>query len=203
MSNAEGKERPPLVPTLRRGDSLLEYLFFKLFDFKAREYYNVSNPVVKILLPKMSYEKSERIEVIRQAYVGLYQLASNVLFDKYVDFIDVYAKISSEEQDTLYREIVEHQETAMLAQYIREKGKQEGKQEGRQEGRQEGKQEGLLQGMLQTGKANIIEVLELRFGKISEDIIHQIQQINDPDKLKNLLKKAIQLKKMDRSEFFC
>jgi len=143
------------------------------------------------LLPKMSYEKSERIEVIRQAYVGLYQLASNVLFDKYVDFIDVYAKISSEEQNALYQEIIEHQETAMLAQYIREKGKQEGKQEG------------LLQGMLQTGKANIIEVLELRFGKISEDIIHQIQQINDPDKLKDLLRKAIQLKRMDRSEFFC
>ena len=172
-----------------------EYLFFKLFDFKAREYYNVNNPVVKILLPKMSYEKNERIEVIRKAYVGLYQLASNVLFDKYVDFIDVYAKISPEEQDALYQEIVEHQETAMLAQFIREKGKQEGLQQG--------KQEGLQQGMLQTSKAYIIEVLELRFGKVSDDIIHQIQQINDPDKLKNLLRKAIQLKKMDRSEFFC
>ena len=168
---------------LRRGNALFEYLFFKLFDFKAREYYNVKNPVVKILLPKMSYEKSERIEVIRQAYVGLYQLASNILFDKYVDFIDVYAKINPEEQDALYREIVEHQETAMLAQYIREKGKQEG--------------------MLQTSKANIIEVLELRFGKISEDIIQQIQKVNDPDKLKNLLRRAIQLKKMDRSDFFC
>ena len=71
----------------------------------------------------------------------------------------------------------------MLAQYIREKGKQEG--------------------MLQTSKVNIIEVLELRFGKISEDIIQQIQQVNDPKKLKNLLRKAIQLKKMDRSSFFC
>ncbi len=143
----------------------------------------------------MSYKKSERIEVIRQAYVGLYQLASTTLFNKYIDFIDVYAKINLEEQDALYQEIVEHQETAMLAQFIREKGKQEGLQQG--------KQEGLLQGMLQTGKANIIEVLELRFGKVSDDIIHQIQQINDPDKLKNLLRKAIQLKKMDRSEFFC
>ena len=168
-----------------------EYLFFKLFDFKAREYYNVDNPIVKILLPKMSYEENERIEVIRRAYVGLYQLASTALFNKYVDFIDVYAKISPEEQDTLYQEIIEHQETAMLAHYIREKGKQEGKQEG------------LLQGMLQTSKANIIEVLELRFGKISEDIIQQIQQVNDPDKLKNLLRKAIQLKKMNRSDFFC
>ena len=127
--------------------------------------------------------------------MGLYQLASTTLFNKYIDFIDVYAKINPEEQDALYQEIVEHQETAMLAQYIREKGKQEGLQQG--------KKEGLLQGMLQTSKANIIEVLELRFGKISEEIIHQIQQINNPDKLKNLLKKAIQLNKMDRSDFFC
>jgi hypothetical protein len=59
MSNAEEKERPPLVSTLRRGDSLLEYLFFKLFDFKGREYYNVKNPAVRILLAKMSYEKGE------------------------------------------------------------------------------------------------------------------------------------------------
>ena len=182
------KWRKPVLQQLetRLNDRLFlhfEYLFIKLFDFKAREYYNVNNPVVKILLPKMNYEKNERIEVIRQAYVGLYQFASSVLFHKYVDFIDVYAKINPEEQDALYREIVEHQETAMLAQYIREKGKQEG--------------------MLQTSKANIIEVLELRFGKISEDIIQQIQQVNDPKKLKNLLRKAIQLKKMDRSSFFC
>jgi flagellar biosynthesis/type III secretory pathway protein FliH len=159
----------------------------------------------------MSYEKNERIEVIRQAYVGLYQFASSVLFNKYVDFIDVYAKINPEEQNALYREIVEHQETAMLAQYIREKGKQEGLQQGKQEGLQQGKQEGLQQGkqeglqqgMLQTSKAYIIEILELRFGKVSEDIIQQIQQINDPNRLKNLLRKAIQLKKMDRSGFFC
>jgi hypothetical protein len=55
------------------------------------------NPVVKILLPKMNYRKDERIEVIRHAYSGLFQLASRMLFDKYVDFIDVYAEVSDEE----------------------------------------------------------------------------------------------------------
>ncbi|MBW1835155.1 MAG: hypothetical protein JRI62_10635, partial [Deltaproteobacteria bacterium] len=58
-----------------------EYVFFKLFDFNARDYYNINNPVVKILLPKMNYKKDERIEVIRQAYSGLFQLASRMLFD--------------------------------------------------------------------------------------------------------------------------
>lgn len=51
-----------------------EYVFFKLFDFNARDYYNINNPVAKILLPKMNYKKDERIEVIRYAYSGLFQL---------------------------------------------------------------------------------------------------------------------------------
>ncbi|MDL1964667.1 MAG: hypothetical protein LWW98_10140 [Deltaproteobacteria bacterium] len=168
-----------------------EYAFFKLFDFNARDYYNINNPVVKILLPKMNYKKDERMEVIRHAYSGLFQLASRMLFDKYVDFIDVYAEVSEEEQKSLYHEIIQHKETAMLAQYIREKGMQQGMQEGMQ------------QGIIQKAKEDVIEVLELRFGKISSEIIDKINQINDPAKLKELLKKGIQIKKIDSFEFIC
>lgn len=107
-----------------------EYVFHKLFDLNARDYYNMDNPVVKILLPKMNYEKHERIEVIRQAYKGLFQLASRGLFDKYVDFIDVYSEISDQEEQQLYENIFQHKETAMLAQYIKEKGRQEGMEKG-------------------------------------------------------------------------
>jgi len=164
-----------------------EYLFFKLFDFTARDYYNIDNPVVKILLPKMNYKKDERIEVIRQAYSGLFQLASRGLFDKYVDFIDVYAEVSAQEQKILYNEIIQHKETVMLAQYIRDKGMQQG----------------IQQGIIQTTKENIIEILELRFGKISPEIIDKINQINDPAKLKELLKKGIQIKEFDSFGFIC
>jgi hypothetical protein len=103
-----------------------EYVLHKLFDLNARDYYNMDNPVVKILLPKMNYRKEERIEVISQAYKGLFQLVTRGLFDKYVDFIDVYSEISDQEQKQLYENIIQHKETAMLAQYIKEKGRQEG-----------------------------------------------------------------------------
>ncbi len=106
-----------------------EYVFVKLFDFKARDYYNIDNPVVKILLPKMDYAPEERHEVIRRAYAGLYRLASAVLFDKYVDFIDLYARIDPTEREKLYREFSEKEDTAMLAQYIKDKGRQEGRKE--------------------------------------------------------------------------
>ncbi len=53
-----------------------------------------------------------------------------MMFDKYIDFIDIYAGISENERDKLYHEITEHKETAMLAQYIRDKGIQQGIQQG-------------------------------------------------------------------------
>ena len=158
-----------------------EYLFFKLFDFNARDYYNINNPVVKILLPKMNYKKDERIEVIRQAYSGLFQLASHGLFDKYVDFIDVYAEVSEEEQENLYHEIIQHKETAMLAQYIRDKGMQQGMQ----------------QGMLLDAQDMLIEVLIERFGSVSGELSEQIKRIDSRERLKDLLRQALRVKNFD------
>jgi ribosomal protein S18 len=103
-----------------------EYIHLKLFALQAKDYYNINNPVAKILMPKMHYPPSERLEVLRHAYLGLYQLASRAHFEKYVDFIDVYAEVRPEEQKALYEDIIEHKETTMLAQYIKDLGRVEG-----------------------------------------------------------------------------
>jgi len=55
-----------------------------------------------------------------------------ILFDKYVDFIDVYAGILEDERESIFHEMIKQEDTAMLAQYIKDKGFQEGRQEGRQ-----------------------------------------------------------------------
>ena len=158
-----------------------EYMFFKLFDFNARDYYNINNPVVKILLPKMNYTKNERIDVIRHAYSGLFKLVSHGLFDKYVDFIDVYAEVSKEEQENLYHEIIQHKETAMLAQYIRDKGMQQGVQ----------------QGMLLDARDMLIEVLTERFGSVSGELSEQIKRIDSRERLKDLIRQALRVKNFD------
>ena len=75
----------------------------------------------------------------------------------------------------------------MLAQYIRDKGMQQGMQ----------------QGIIQKAKEDVIEVLELRFGKVSPEIIDKINQTNDPAKLKELLKKGVQVKEIDHFGFIC
>jgi hypothetical protein len=58
----------PLAGAAGRRLLNFEYVLLKLFDYKAWDYYDHPNPVVKILLPKMDYEPKERAEVIRQAY---------------------------------------------------------------------------------------------------------------------------------------
>ena len=45
----------------------------------------------------------------------------------------MYSEISEQEQQQLYETIIQNKETAMLSQYIKEKGRKEGRKEGRME----------------------------------------------------------------------
>jgi hypothetical protein len=162
-----------------------EYAFVKLFDLNAKDYYHYDNPILKILLPKMNYDQEERGEVIRQALIGLYRLVTPMLFDKYSDFIDIYAEIRVEEQESICEEISDHkkEETAMLIQYFREKFSREGKQEGKQEGRREGKQEAFSE--------SLIVILKAKFGtKGLKSLQSKIKKIADAEKLKALIEVA-------------
>jgi hypothetical protein len=47
------------------------------------------------------------------------------------------------------------------------------------------------EGIVQNGRENVIEVLETRFGEVSNSIVEAINSINDPSLLKTLLKSAI------------
>jgi len=107
-----------------------EYIFLKLFDFKAKDHYNSKNPLVRILLPKMDYTRAERGEVFRHALIGLFQLTTALMFEKYTEFIDLYTGLPEEERETIYQELSEEQETAMITEYFKEKGIQEGIQQG-------------------------------------------------------------------------
>ena len=62
--------------------------------------------------------------------------------------------------------------------YIEKKAKEEGEKEGRREGKKEAVQNA------------VIEVLEVRFGKVSEEIEEKVKSIQNYSILKELLKKA-------------
>lgn len=120
----------------------------------------------------MDYSKQERLEVICWAYKGLFELVDRRLFDKYVDFIDVYAEVTKEEQAFIYHELSEREETAMLAQYIRNKGYEEGIQQGVQRGLEQGLREGARQEKISTLK----RLLQRKFGSLPSWVDERIDQ---------------------------
>ena len=112
-----------------------------------------------------------------------------MLFDKYVDFIDLYAGVQDEEREELYRAIVEKkEETAMLAQYIKEKGFNEGMKQGMEQGIQRGMERGIQQGIQQGVMNGLLEGIELgiglRFGADGLKLMVAVRQIREVDRLK-------------------
>ena len=65
------------------------------------------------------------------------------------------------------------------------------------EGFEKGIQQGMLQGMLQTARDNVFEILEVRFEAVPQSSLKRLKEINDPDILKMLLKKALRSSSMD------
>ena len=72
----------------------------------------------------------------------------------------MYAGVREDEREAIFREMTEQEDTAMLAQYIKNKGFQEGKLAGVQEGRQEGRLEG--------GRVLLERLLTHRFGPLQD-----------------------------------
>ena len=105
-----------------------------------------------------------------------------MLFDKYLDFIDVYAGVQAEEREALYRDLAEKEETAMLAQYIKNKGFDEGIQQGIRQGIQQGIQKGLLEGLLE----GITALIEIKFADRGMKLLTEIRNIHDADRLRQI-----------------
>ena len=63
--------------------------------------------------------------------------------------------------------------------------------------RQEGRSEGISEGILQGSREGVIEVLEVRFEVLPSDLIEKINQIEDLELLKTLLRQGITIGSLD------
>ena len=66
-----------------------------------------------------------------------------------------------------------------------------------QEGFEKGMQQGIQQGILQNARDNILDILEVRFETVSQSLLKRLKEINDPDILKMLHKKALLSESLD------
>jgi predicted transposase YdaD len=91
----------------------------------------------------------------------------------------------------------EHRETSLLLYEagqakIRREGREEGRVEGREEGRVEGREEGRVEGKA----AVLLELLALKFGQLSPEVVQRVQTAPEAS-LDSWLKRLMSATKLD------
>jgi len=72
---------------------------------------------------------------------------------------------------------------------ILEEGEQKGRQAGRHEGEQKGRQEGLC--------ADVLAVLEVRFGPVPDSLAQRVEQVTDRERLEALHRRAVLVESLE------
>jgi flagellar biosynthesis/type III secretory pathway protein FliH len=77
-----------------------------------------------------------------------------------------------------------------------EKGRREGRIEGKREGKIEGKREGRIEGKAE----DIVSILDVKFGKISETLREPLYAVTDNNRLQHLVRFAVKCESFE--EFY-
>ena len=113
------------------------YLRIKLRELVAEDQFKSNNPLSHILAPLMTYPKGTRLLLVMLNYFWLLHHVSIRLLHKYMDFIDRYAKIKPAEREQIIQILDNHEEGAMIADYLIERRTKELEREGERKGKRE------------------------------------------------------------------
>ncbi|CAM2070288.1 hypothetical protein SCOR_33255 [Sulfidibacter corallicola] len=185
------------VPRQIRHEALEEtwldftFLRVKLRDQAVDEIWGSDNPVWYVLAPLLDYPEEERLHVTALAYTHLYRVTDHGTFLRFMDFIDVNARLSDEEKRRvmILFEETEDQMSMTVREMLMEKGEQRGieigEQRGIEIGLEKGEQRGIeiglekgeqrvrtemVKSMLRAGldKAQVSEIAEMTVSEVVE-----------------------------------
>ena len=169
----DGPDPETLALGTERGDYLtFHHLSCRLDAMDAGEWRDSDNPVALVNLPNMRRPPGmDRVDVFAHAAHGLRALEPDAAkLAKYVQFIDIYAALTENEQETYRRRYPEESKTmAGMIQRARDEGMRMGRDEGIREGRVD-------------GERTVLErLLRRRFGRLSAAVADRLHQASATD----------------------
>jgi flagellar biosynthesis/type III secretory pathway protein FliH len=146
--------------------------------------------VARLNLPNMAYAPDERVEVYAAAVRGLIALEPDPEKQlKYLDFVDIYAKLDDTERARYEREFSDEAETMKsFSERFRE--------EGIQQGMRLGEQQGVKQGVRMGEATALLRVMRRKFGELPEPARQRIESA-DPDTLLEWLDRTVTAASID------
>ena len=184
----DGPDPATLALGTERGDYLtFRHLSCRLDALDAAEWRDSDNPVALVNLPNMRRPADmDRVDVFARAVHGLRALEPDAAkLAKYVQFIDIYAALTENEQETYRRRYPEESKTmAGMIQRARDEGMRQGRDEGMRVGRDEGIREGRVEGMrvgrdegMRQGRVQMLEQqLTRRFGPLAPAVSDRLHE---------------------------
>ncbi len=177
----DGPDPETLALGTERGDYLtFHHLSCRLDAMDAGEWRDSDNPVALVNLPNMRRPPGmDRVDVFAHAAHGLRALEPDAAkLAKYVQFTDIYAALTENEQETYRRRYPEESKTmAGMIQRARDEGIRQGRDEGMRVGRDEGIREGRVD-----GERTVLErLLRRRFGRLSAAVADRLHQASATD----------------------
>lgn len=179
----------------------MQFPIVKLLDYGRREAELEVNPnpfaivVLAYLKTRVTRRNPEdrlqwKLRLVKLLYKRGYGKDDILELLRFIDWIMVLPDAFAERFDD---EIVRYEEEQKM-QYVttfERIGIKKGREEGRQEGREEGWQEGRQEGFLQNAREAVVEILQIRFESVPENLVEAINAINDLEFLKHLHRSAV------------
>ena len=163
-------ERAPtslVLGTERHRYLVFDYVACKLAETPAAHWLDSGNLVARLNLPNMDSGVLDRVDVYASAVRGLFELeADGARQAKYLDFIDIYARLTDNEQRRYRRRYPE--EADIVTGFL-------------QRARDEGIEQGMRQGRAEGERAVLARQLRRRFGRLPPDAAERLRRAPEAD----------------------
>ena len=175
-------ERAPtslVLGTERRSYLVFDPVACKLAEMAAADWLDSGNLVARLNLPNMDAGAIDRVDVYAGAVRGLLELeADGAKRAKYLDFIDIYAELTDNEERRYRRR---YPEEADIVTGFLQRARDEGIRQGRDEGIRQGRDEGIVQGRAEGERAVLSRQLRRRFGRLPAETAERLKQAAEGD----------------------
>ncbi|NET60619.1 MAG: transposase [Symploca sp. SIO2E6] len=173
----------------------LEFLIVKLLDYSIETLLSSDNPFAIIVNahretqathnnPNSRYR--EKLRIAKSLYQRGYQKSDILELYRLIDWM---MTLPNQLQSGFQREIKDFEEENQMP-YVTTIERW-ARQEGLEQGLEQGIEQGLEQGILQKSREAILEVLEVRFGSVPEELATSLNQIQEDSVLTSLHRQAI------------
>ncbi|MCV2219112.1 DUF4351 domain-containing protein [Thauera sp. Sel9] len=108
------------------------YLFCILDEMPAEQFRDSDNIVARLNLPNMAYVRQAAVDVFAWAFQGLLELEPDMEKRlKYMDFIDIYSRLTDNERELFAEQYPQEKQTMMTwSERVRSEGVQQGMHQG-------------------------------------------------------------------------